>query len=840
MRGRFAAGCRTGRRSADRLRRCAVHPGVLSRRGRPQPHTRAHQGDDAGRTGELACADVEADRPHRRVPARANRGRGGRHPGVRFVGGNALAGRLPPVRAATQLAGFRHLGRIRRAHDALRGRNRRAAGRDVGGPETGLETSPSDGRRRGLANLPGRRGRARRGRHRAAGQPRSGRAVGGLAGRGPRRAGCGRRRTPRRRRRCCRPRLQPRPRGAAGDRSRRADRAGVAGPLAMTGRSYCVVGGGISGLTAAYRLRAAAGDDAAITLFDPAGRLGGVLRTETVGGRAMDVGAEAFVLRRPEMPALLAELGLSELQLATTGARPLIYSRRELHPLPTGTVVGIPSSASSVAGLVDETTIARIDAEPARPLVWQPGGDPAVAELVGDRFGEQVVARSVDPLLSGVYAGSASTIGLRAAAPGVAAALDGGAGPPAGAPRRRGCPADVRRGEPDHERVVGGGGARRARRYPVSAVFRGAGGQWRAAARQGDHLVIPQVGFARRHAAAAAVVRAVRRRPGRECLRRRAAGLVGERSGRGVRADRRPRRCARPALDRRDAAVRPRSRRRGGRGARRPAADDRRGGQLPRQHRCAGLHRGGRPRDRGRPAESGTIGFMAKLDYDALNSQLRYLMFSVFSVQPGALGEQRDAVIDDASTFFKLQEDHDVVVRGLYDVAGLRADADFMIWTHAARVEALQATYADFRRTTTLGRACSPVWSSVALHRPAEFNKSHIPAFLAGEEPGAYICVYPFVRSYEWYLLPDEERRRMLAEHGMAARGYKDVRANTVPAFALGDYEWILAFEAPELDRIVDLMRELRATDARRHTRAETPFFTGPRVPVEQLVNSLP
>ena len=153
-----------------------------------------------------------------------------------------------------------------------------------------------------------------------------------------------------------------------------------------------------------------------------------------------------------------------------------------------------------------------------------------------------------------------------------------------------------------------------------------------------------------------------------------------------------------------------------------------------------------------------------------------------------------------------------------------------MIWTHAERVEALQATYADFRRTTALGRASTPVWSSVALHRPAEFNKSHIPAFLAGEEPGAYICVYPFVRSYEWYLLPDEERRRMLAEHGMAAREYKDVRANTVPAFALGDYEWLLAFEAPELHRIVDLMRELRATDARRHTREETPFFTGPRV----------
>ena len=81
---------------------------------------------------------------------------------------------------------------------------------------------------------------------------------------------------------------------------------------------------------------------------------------------------------------------------------------------------------------------------------------------------------------------------------------------------------------------------------------------------------------------------------------------------------------------------------------------------------------------------------------------------------------------------------------------------------------------------------------------------------------------------------------QMLADHGMAARGYKDVRANTVPSFALGDYEWILAFEAPELHRIVDLMRDLRATDARRHTREETPFFTGPRVSVEDLVAKLP
>ena len=108
---------------------------------------------------------------------------------------------------------------------------------------------------------------------------------------------------------------------------------------------------------------------------------------------------------------------------------------------------------------------------------------------------------------------------------------------------------------------------------------------------------------------------------------------------------------------------------------------------------------------------------------------------------------------------------------------------------------------------------------------------------MAEEAPTAYLCVYPFVRSYEWYLLPEEERRAMLTEHGMLARPYPDVRANTVSAFALGDYEWILAFEADELHRIVDLMRALRAAAARRHTREEVPFYTGRR---RELATSSP
>jgi len=228
----------------------------------------------------------------------------------------------------------------------------------------------------------------------------------------------------------------------------------------------------------------------------------------------------------------------------------------------------------------------------------------------------------------------------------------------------------------------------------------------------------------------------------------------------------------------------------------------------------------------------------AGLDTERINSEIRYVMYSVFRTV-GPIGDDRDDLVEELEEVLSGVREAGVVVRGLYDVSGLRADADFLVWWHAESVELLQSAYQQLRRTE-LGQQLEPVWSNVGLHRPAEFNRGHIPAFLAGEAPGAYICVYPFVRSYDWYVLPQEERSRMLREHGMAARDYKDVRANTIASFALGDYEWLLAFEADELHRIVDLMRELRAVDARKHVREEIPFFTGPRVDVAQLVASLP
>ncbi|MGC5076361.1 hydrogen peroxide-dependent heme synthase [Agrococcus sp. DT81.2] len=175
-----------------------------------------------------------------------------------------------------------------------------------------------------------------------------------------------------------------------------------------------------------------------------------------------------------------------------------------------------------------------------------------------------------------------------------------------------------------------------------------------------------------------------------------------------------------------------------------------------------------------------------------------------------------------------------VVVRGIYDVSGLRHDADIMVWMHGSDPQALQAAVRRVRRSRELA-GTTQSWGAMGVHRDAEFNKSHVPGFLRGIEPKGWLTVYPFNRSYDWYLLPPEDRSRMLAEHGRAGAAYRGVVANTVSAFALGDYEWLLPLEADELTDLVDMMRELRNTEARLHVREEIPFYTGRRIAVDEI-----
>jgi hydrogen peroxide-dependent heme synthase len=177
-----------------------------------------------------------------------------------------------------------------------------------------------------------------------------------------------------------------------------------------------------------------------------------------------------------------------------------------------------------------------------------------------------------------------------------------------------------------------------------------------------------------------------------------------------------------------------------------------------------------------------------------------------------------------------------VDVRGCYSTVGFRADADLMLWLIGATPDAVQRALVEFRRTE-IGAYLELTWSFMGVVKPAEFSPDHAPAFVKGDPPQDYLCVYPFVRTAEWYLLPPEERAALLRDHGGTGREFPEVVGNTTSAFGLGDWEWILAFESPKLDSIVDVIRLLRATDARRFTKVEVPFVTGIRKPIGACID---
>ncbi len=225
---------------------------------------------------------------------------------------------------------------------------------------------------------------------------------------------------------------------------------------------------------------------------------------------------------------------------------------------------------------------------------------------------------------------------------------------------------------------------------------------------------------------------------------------------------------------------------------------------------------------------------LTKIKAREINETIRYTLWSAFSIEStesdnSASGAQ--AELDELIADWRNQDIH---IRGMYDVSGFRADSDFLFWIHAASAELVQKAIQQLLRTE-FGKRSKKVWSAAGIHRPAEFNKGHVPAFMTGAEPKNWLVVYPFVRSFDWYLLPEDERREMLVEHGMAGRGYPGIISNTVSAFALGDYEWILALESDELHELVDMMRELRNTKARLHVREEIPFYTGHLIGTHEL-----
>jgi len=208
-------------------------------------------------------------------------------------------------------------------------------------------------------------------------------------------------------------------------------------------------------------------------------------------------------------------------------------------------------------------------------------------------------------------------------------------------------------------------------------------------------------------------------------------------------------------------------------------------------------------------------------------SETVYALYPVFKAGESFPLLDVDDAAQEVENLFKEWSDG-VMVRGVYSTVGFRADADLMLWLVGPSPGSVQDALVAFGRTQA-GRALDLVWSFMGVVKPAEFTADHAPAFVKGEPPKRFLNVYPFVRTPEWYLLPSEERAALLRQHGEIGREFPDVLANTTSAFGMNDWEWILAFEADHLDRIVDCIRRLREAEARRYTKEEVPFVTGIR-----------
>lgn len=172
-----------------------------------------------------------------------------------------------------------------------------------------------------------------------------------------------------------------------------------------------------------------------------------------------------------------------------------------------------------------------------------------------------------------------------------------------------------------------------------------------------------------------------------------------------------------------------------------------------------------------------------------------------------------------------------------YSTIGLRAEGDLLLWRMAESLEAIEETAAELL-AAGIGRWMTPTQSMIGLTRPSQYVKrptTQEQSLFTGER-SAYLVVYPFVKSIEWYLAPAEERQEAMKGHMRIGHAYPQIRQLLAYSFGLDDQEFIVAYETDDLVAFQDLVRDLRATEARRSTLRDTPIITGIHRPLEQIL----
>ncbi|HKX81649.1 MAG TPA: chlorite dismutase family protein [Nitrososphaera sp.] len=217
----------------------------------------------------------------------------------------------------------------------------------------------------------------------------------------------------------------------------------------------------------------------------------------------------------------------------------------------------------------------------------------------------------------------------------------------------------------------------------------------------------------------------------------------------------------------------------------------------------------------------------------------RFLNFSFFKVDPkwrwlNEIGKEEAAkefsnLVEVANTKIKVR---------VYSTVGLRADADLMVWMISDNVEKTQVMTSKIY-STVLGKYLNASHVFLSASRPSVYSSKVTPGFMTDEEPMKYVVVYPFVKSREWYLLPFDERRKMMEEHIMVGRKFPQVRLNTTYSFGLDDQDFMLAFETPDLVIFQELIMQLRETQVSKYVIRDTPMIVCVYKGVEDIVKSL-
>ncbi|MBI1978300.1 MAG: chlorite dismutase family protein [Candidatus Omnitrophica bacterium] len=179
-----------------------------------------------------------------------------------------------------------------------------------------------------------------------------------------------------------------------------------------------------------------------------------------------------------------------------------------------------------------------------------------------------------------------------------------------------------------------------------------------------------------------------------------------------------------------------------------------------------------------------------------------------------------------------------------YSLVGLRAEADFMLWRISERLEDFNEMSSALLKTA-LGKYITIPYSYLAVtkrsmyvdkhqHEGAESSRTHVV-------PGnsKYLFVYPFIKQRQWYLLPKEERQKAMDVHIAMGHKYPSIKINTTYSFGIDDQEFVVAFEGDSATDFVDLVMDLRETQASKYTVRDTPAFTCIKKPIEQVLGDI-